>query len=1125
MASDGEVAGASGDSEGNYEFKHIDLGGISGADHNTVDKKEIVSQKSDGGDDSALADESMSDDGGGGVTGGEQDDGVDIAHDSPHEDGTGKKKILSRERNEWAQDVSKRKRNSGEEYISVKSKKVMPARELGPPCRDGCFGKIGYENVQTIFENFWKLGDYNSQNDYLQALIQDAPVKRKKHAAASTRKNHIYTIQHGKTFIVCREAFKSIHGIKERKLLVVLEKRHASDTGTTPGDRRGKKPNVRAIKGARLNHVHEHIQSLPATSIRCDRCGSSQKKHLEAGGSIKGIHGQYCTWMDENYRDEPKVSERFYRTVFTRDYDMAFEAPRQFICDICNELSTNDANAQGEATEEDESLGQEHIREGKTSQTLLRSSKDAPPDDGLKTAAIDQAYADELALGNGTENSSTSAAHYERLQRRERQDKRPPTVGTMKAMEPPAAPMISVPEGVLKEFISNSPSPPTAALVSNETSVDSPKVASQTRTPSPDLPNARNDSALPTDTPNHVVNGVQKESESTNDDVENCNVNSDGSDTTLSQKDSELTTLNTDSEKRLNGTVTPSLKRPSEECSYQDLKKVRVFSEEKNKSIESSVQEFNKHLDQESKKLDEDEIMCLSSVPKTEEKKVNLVTEPVSNFDSLLPKFEAKSESIKKNDLEVLTPKVDDALWQDKSKVVGRLRKLSRKELEKIILRLFCEKTLYQCELGRQKILCEKLETTLEASRKKTAQFHKEVEDLKKVTNRLSAEQAARKGQFVAPIRIKRSVGIQAAPHIINKGLQHAQSNSIKTISPRAVSGKGSPGTGVQGRIPSNQTSATFQSKITPNHSPNKAASGVVGGMILSASQPGGRPQTVGGATLSHTSIPMGPVSQQAGPIGAVRPAGQMLMMTQPSPGMMQTIPRPAVAGQQGILTGQPTLPAPGTLVKVPVTGSTQLVAIPQTAGVVLLPNASTGTALVVSQVSGVQSVNSVGNPVVAQARIGSLSTPRVTGTSFRPVSATTTTGSSGGSQSNRHPAPLPRTLAQQVAGLTKKLPPQPTLKLSHKENSIVLSWTMLRNEDHETIASYQLYAYQEGNSPPNPSLWKKVGSVKALELPMACTLTQFMPGHVYHFAVRAVDIRSRLGPFSEPRSIRLEKK
>ena len=55
----------------------------------------------------------------------------------------------------------------------------------------------------------------------------------------------------------------------------------------------------------------------------------------------------------------------------------------------------------------------------------------------------------------------------------------------------------------------------------------------------------------------------------------------------------------------------------------------------------------------------------------------------------------------------------------------------------------------------------------------------------------------------------------------------------------------------------------------------------------------------------------------------------------------------------------------------------------------------------------------------------------------------------------------------------------------------IVLSWTMAKTEDHEAIASYQLYAYQEGAAPPSANLWKKVGSVKALELPMACTLTQ----------------------------------
>ena len=45
----------------------------------------------------------------------------------------------------------------------------------------------------------------------------------------------------------------------------------------------------------------------------------------------------------------------------------------------------------------------------------------------------------------------------------------------------------------------------------------------------------------------------------------------------------------------------------------------------------------------------------------------------------------------------------------------------------------------------------------------------------------------------------------------------------------------------------------------------------------------------------------------------------------------------------------------------------------------------------------------------------------------------------------------------------------------------------------HADITSYQLFAYQERSDPPtvNESVWKRVGDVKALPLPMACILTQ----------------------------------
>ncbi|XP_064627577.1 activating transcription factor 7-interacting protein 1-like [Lineus longissimus] len=124
-----------------------------------------------------------------------------------------------------------------------------------------------------------------------------------------------------------------------------------------------------------------------------------------------------------------------------------------------------------------------------------------------------------------------------------------------------------------------------------------------------------------------------------------------------------------------------------------------------------------------------------------------------------------------------------------------------------------------------------------------------------------------------------------------------------------------------------------------------------------------------------------------------------------------------------------------------------------------------------------------------------------------------------------KHPAPLPPKAVNPRTNSTKKEPPKPALKISRVSQGIVLSWNMqMVAALYEEIASYQLYAYQETSSAPSTTLWKKVGDVKALPLPMACTLTQFQEGNRYHFAVRAIDVHQRVGPFSEPSSIHLTK-
>ena len=105
----------------------------------------------------------------------------------------------------------------------------------------------------------------------------------------------------------------------------------------------------------------------------------------------------------------------------------------------------------------------------------------------------------------------------------------------------------------------------------------------------------------------------------------------------------------------------------------------------------------------------------------------------------------------------------------------------------------------------------------------------------------------------------------------------------------------------------------------------------------------------------------------------------------------------------------------------------------------------------------------------------------------------------------------------------TKDPPPKPNVSIAVAPSGIVLSWYMALEERHAPIMNYQLFALQDGGTTENPHQWKKIGVVKALPLPMACTLTQFSPGNKYHFLVRATDVNGRQGECSEACTITLK--
>ena len=144
---------------------------------------------------------------------------------------------------------------------------------------------------------------------------------------------------------------------------------------------------------------------------------------------------------------------------------------------------------------------------------------------------------------------------------------------------------------------------------------------------------------------------------------------------------------------------------------------------------------------------------------------------------------------------------------------------------------------------------------------------------------------------------------------------------------------------------------------------------------------------------------------------------------------------------------------------------------------------------------------------------------------------------SSSASPSNRHPG-NPNAAGDQRGTVNQsdtlvatngdskvqlRSPPKPQASIVVVQDDIVLSWTMRLDDTMAVIDNYELFACQDGAESTNPPImWKKIGIVKALPLPMACTLSQFSSGNKYHFAVRAVDDQERAGPFSDPCTISL---
>lgn len=276
----------------------------------------------------------------------------------------------------WAKKKSKVKRDSGQTYVSRATQQRVEAREIGQPCRDGCFTRLTMPVIEHVFREFWEIGDYNLQNSYLQRIVEVQPVKkhRKSTTSASSQRKRTHnlncTVRYGSTtYKVCKTGFQSIFGLKRGRLESAVKM--VTTTGTTLTDRRGKHGALKVSLDQR-NRVKEHIESLPTISNHYQRARAPHRRYLDSNLSVVRLYGMYKAWMDEHYPEEPIVKDSYYRKVFST-YNIFFKTPKADTCSTCDQLSASITRANNENEVEDlKAKLQEHKLLASEGQELMK---------------------------------------------------------------------------------------------------------------------------------------------------------------------------------------------------------------------------------------------------------------------------------------------------------------------------------------------------------------------------------------------------------------------------------------------------------------------------------------------------------------------------------------------------------------------------------------------------------------------------------------------------------------------------------------------------------------------------------------------------------------------------------
>lgn len=312
---------------------------------------------------------------------------------------TKKPRKRSKYPDEWKRNVSKRRRQQGESYISSRGK-TIPAVSMKDSCpascRRKCNERISNEERLIIFRRYYQLEAYERKRDFIHSHTEK---KHKKwHTLEiSKRENTIVFLlpRDNERIQVCKTMFINTLGIRKGVVDIAMKKRTLENTSLE--DKRGK--HIQKVTSPEiLESVKQRIEKFPVMSSHYCRA-KTQRKYLASDINITVM---YSLYKEERIKlNLPAATTAIYQKVFCEEYNLGFHRPRKDQCRICMayNIPTSDKSAM-------ETRYQAHIAAKDRAREEKRSSKQLAENSNGKLISCNFDLQQVLLVPNDPKNNA-----------------------------------------------------------------------------------------------------------------------------------------------------------------------------------------------------------------------------------------------------------------------------------------------------------------------------------------------------------------------------------------------------------------------------------------------------------------------------------------------------------------------------------------------------------------------------------------------------------------------------------------------------------------------------------------------------------------------------------------------